>query len=55
MGLEGTHVLIGQVEELLEGNSTVGEGPEGPLLLDLGGESGVGNVSLKRFNDEFRR
>lgn len=43
-------VIIGHVEELFEFDATVGEGAERPLLLELGGESGVGNlcVSLAR-------
>jgi hypothetical protein len=36
-------VIIGQVKELFEFDATVGEGAERPLLLELGGKSGVGN------------
>ena len=43
-------VIVCHVEELFEFDATVGEGTERPLLLELGSESGVGNlcVSLAR-------
>ena len=41
-----THLLIAQIQELVELNTTVRERTERPLLLELGGEGGVGDVSV---------
>ena len=41
-----THLLIAQVQELVKLNPTVGERTERPLLLELGGEGGVGNLGI---------
>ena len=45
-----THLFIAQIQELVKLNSTVGEGTEGPLLLEVGGDLRVGNggVSLQQ-------
>ena len=44
------HLLIAQVKELVELNTTVREGTERPLLLEVGGDLGVGNggISLQK-------
>lgn len=39
-----THLLVRQVQELVKFNSTVRERTEGPLLLELSSESGIGNA-----------
>jgi hypothetical protein len=39
-----THVLIAQVQELLELDTTVRESTEGSLFLELGGDGGIGNT-----------
>jgi len=44
-------VIIGHVEELFEFHATVGEGAERSLLLELGGESGVGNICVSLARD----
>ena len=41
-----THLLIAQIQELVELNTTVRERTERPLLLELGGEGGVGNFGV---------
>ena len=41
-----THLLIAQIQELVELNTTVRERTERPLLLELSGEGGVGDVSV---------
>ena len=41
-----THLLVAQVKELVKLNPTVGERTERPLLLELGGEGGVGNLGI---------
>ena len=43
---ELTHLLVAQVQELVKLNPTVGERTERPLLLELGGEGGVGNFGI---------
>ena len=47
-GRKKTDLFIAQIQELVKLNSTVGEGTEGPLLLEVGGDLRVGNggVSL---------
>ena len=40
------HLLIAQVKELIELNTTVREGTERPLLLEVGGDLGVGNGGI---------
>ena len=44
------HLLIAQVKELIELNTTVREGTERPLLLEVGSDLGVGNggISLRK-------
>jgi hypothetical protein len=44
-------VIIGHVEELFEFDATVGKGAERPLLLELSGESGVGNLCVSLVHD----
>lgn len=41
-----THVLVGQIQELLELDSTVGEGAERSPLLNVSSDLGIGNVSV---------
>ena len=41
-----TDLFIAQIQELVKLNSTVGEGTEGPLLLEVGGDLGVGNGGI---------
>ena len=41
-----THLLVAEVEELIELDPTVGERAERPLLLELGGEGGVGDLGV---------
>lgn len=41
-----THLLVAQVQELVELNTTVGESTERPLLLEVGGDLGVGNGGI---------
>ena len=50
MGKIHAHLLIAQVKELIELNTTVREGTERPLLLEVGGDLGVGNggISLQK-------
>ena len=43
---EYTHILIAEIQELVELYSTERECAEGSLLLDLGGESGVGDGGI---------
>lgn len=43
-----THLLVAQVQELVELNTPVGEGTEGPPLLEVGGDLGVSDISLFR-------
>lgn len=38
-----THVLVVHVKELFQLNTTVGEGTEGTLLLEVGRHLGVGD------------
>ena len=49
-GRKKTDLFIAQIQELVKLNSTVGEGTEGPLLLEVGGDLRVGNggVSLQQ-------
>lgn len=41
-----THVLIAQIQELLELDTTVRESTEGSLFLELGGDGGIGNTGV---------
>lgn len=41
-----THLFVGKVKELVELDATVGEGTEGPPLLEVGGDLGVGNGGI---------
>lgn len=43
-----THLLVAQVQELVELDAAVGEGTEGPPLLEVGGDLGVSDISLDR-------
>ena len=49
-GRKKTDLFVAQIQELVKLNSTVGEGTEGPLLLEVGGDLRVGNggVSLQQ-------
>ena len=47
-----THVFIAHVEKLVQLDTTVREGTEGPPLLELGGEGGVSDFSLETAYDE---
>ena len=42
---QSANFLVAEVQELFELNASVGEGSEGPLFLELGGELGIGSVS----------
>lgn len=50
-----THIFIAQIQELFKLDSTVGEGTEGSLLLEVGGDLGVGNggisLSIEKWHD----
>ena len=48
-----THLLITQIQELVELDSTVGECTERPLLLELGCEGGIGDLSLTTSNRQY--
>jgi hypothetical protein len=52
--LKQTHLLIAQVKELFQLDSTVREGTEGTLLLDVSGHLGVGDFSLETHRSAFR-
>ena len=41
-----THLLVAQVQELVELNPAVGEGAERPLLLEVGSDLGIGNSGI---------
>lgn len=43
-----TYIFVVHVKELVELNSTVREGTECTLLLEVGGQLGIGYFSLKR-------
>lgn len=42
----GAYVFVAHIEELVKLNSTVGEGTESTLLLEVGSHLGVGDFSL---------
>lgn len=44
-----THLFVGQVKELIKLDTTVGEGTEGPPLLEVGGDLGVGNGGISLY------
>lgn len=41
-----THLLVAQVQELIKLNTTVRERAERPLLLEVGGDLGVGDGGI---------
>jgi hypothetical protein len=45
-----THVLIAQIQELLELNTAVRKGAEGSFLFELGGDGGIGNAGVSLGN-----
>ena len=52
-----THLFVAQIQELVELNTPVRERTEGPLLLEVGGDLGVGNggISLSSPQQTFRQ
>jgi hypothetical protein len=44
--ISNTHLLIAQIQELVQLNSTVRERAEGSLLLEISGDLGIGNRGI---------
>lgn len=52
-----THLLVTEVQKLVELNTTVGESTERPPLLEVGGELGVGygGISLSSYQQTLHQ